>query len=163
MFRQCLSPFLNCSKNCSNTCIHRRPRKNTRKAKLLSLYVLDILCPSVKGGQKISAKPLFIGSIPIAASKSRTNFNTLPEVHFAARFRLSHCGVTDPLASMCQRKFSTSIKSQTNGSTCENRTYRPSGERLRPICGKYLMSKTFSAVPFAKLKNFNEFPLVQPA
>ena len=39
-------------KNVVNTCIHRRPRKNTKKVKLLFLYLLGLLCSSVKGGWK---------------------------------------------------------------------------------------------------------------
>src|SRR4030095_10717385 len=57
-----------------------------------------------------------------------------------------------------QRKFSTSIRSQTKGSNCENRTYRPSGETLRPIIGESLMSNTFSAVSLAKLKTSTSSP-----
>jgi hypothetical protein len=102
----------------------------------------------------------FPNSLPLLVNhflKAWSDSDDVLPRQFAAELGLGHLPVKR------QRKFSTSIRSTPNGSTCENRTYRPSGERLRPVCGKYLMSKTFSAVPLVKLKNFNEFPLIHPA
>src|SRR5688572_12659930 len=45
-------PWCTVVKNVVNTCIHRRPRKNTKNPKLLRLYLLGLQCSSVKGARK---------------------------------------------------------------------------------------------------------------
>src|SRR5258708_18308012 len=55
MFRQCLSPFLNCSKNCSKHLHSPKAKEEHKKAKLLSLYVLDIFMSFCERWLKISA------------------------------------------------------------------------------------------------------------
>ena len=48
-----------------------------KKIKLLSLYLLVVLCPSVNGVRKFLQNLYFIGSIPIAASNQINNLETL--------------------------------------------------------------------------------------
>jgi len=48
-----------------------------KKIKLLSLYLLVVLCPSVNGARKFLQNLYFIGSIPIAASNQINNLETL--------------------------------------------------------------------------------------
>src|SRR5260370_41365914 len=91
-----------------------------KNLKVLSVYLLGLLCSSVNYRRKFLQTFIHRSEIA-AASESPTNFNTLPEVLFAVRFRLSHCGVTRPDRFRLRRCVSGSFPPASD----HKRTHRP--------------------------------------